>query len=155
TWQVLRSEFDLMVLDHARANGAQVMEETTVKELLREGSRVIGVRVADKSGRLREFFAPMTIDCSGRDAFAPIRNGWRLGDPELHKVAVWTYYRGALRDAGIDAGATTVAFVPEKGWFWYIPLHDDVVSAGVVADGKYLSREGVKDAKQIFDREVT
>jgi flavin-dependent dehydrogenase len=155
TWQVLRSEFDVILLNNAREQGARVMEETMVKELIREGDRVIGVRAADNSGHVGEFFAPMTIDCSGREAFAAVRNGWRMGDPELHKVAIWTYYRGATRDAGIDAGATTVAFVPEKGWFWYIPLHNDVVSVGVVAEGKYLSRGGIKEAKAIFDREVT
>ena len=44
--------------------------------------------------------------------------------------------------------------VPEKGWFWYIPQHDDMVSVGVVAEGKYLSRDGVKDPAQIFQREI-
>lgn len=155
TWQVLRSEFDLMLLDHARDKGATVLEETAVVELTREGERVTGVRARDKQGGLLEFYAPITVDCSGRDAFAAIRNGWRVGDPYLHKVAVWTYYKGAMRDPGIDEGGTTVAFVPEKGWFWYIPLHNDVVSVGVVAEGKYLSRGGVKDTKAIFDREVT
>src|SRR6187402_2552612 len=43
TWQVLRSEFDQMLLDNAREKGAHVMEEVTVKELLREGGRVAGV----------------------------------------------------------------------------------------------------------------
>jgi flavin-dependent dehydrogenase len=47
-----------------------------------------------------------------------------------------------------------VAFVPEKGWFWYIPQHNDMVSVGVVAEGKYLSRDGVRDPKAMFDREV-
>src|SRR5882672_9068521 len=42
TWQVLRSEFDQILLDHARAKGAQVIEEITVKELLRDGERVVG-----------------------------------------------------------------------------------------------------------------
>jgi flavin-dependent dehydrogenase len=77
-----------------------------------------------------------------------------MKDPQLNKVAVWTYYEGALRDEGIDGGATTVAFVPEKGWFWYIPQHDNRVSVGVVAEGKYLTRGGVKDAKAIFEREI-
>src|SRR5204863_587076 len=36
TWQVLRSEFDLIVLNNARAQGARVMEETTVREFIRE-----------------------------------------------------------------------------------------------------------------------
>ncbi|MBU6402730.1 MAG: tryptophan 7-halogenase, partial [Verrucomicrobia bacterium] len=79
---------------------------------------------------------------------------WRLPDPKLRKVAVWTYYRGAQRDPGIDAGATTVAYVPEKGWFWYIPQHNDMISVGVVAEGPYLMRGGVKDPEKIFRREL-
>jgi flavin-dependent dehydrogenase len=54
----------------------------------------------------------------------------------------------------MDEGATTVAFVPEKGWFWHIPLHNDRVSVGVVAEGKYLTRGGVKDPRAMFEREV-
>src|ERR1041385_1921704 len=154
TWQVLRSEFDVMTLDNAREKGAEVREQTTVKELLRADGRVTGVRAQDARGGLTEYYAPITIDCSGRDAFATIRNGWRIGDPMLHKVAVWTYYRGAKRDPGIDEGGTTVAMVPEKGWFWYIPLHNDIVSVGVVAEGKYLSRDSVKEPEQIFKREI-
>ena len=154
TWQVLRSEFDLMLMNHARGKGATIKEEVAVKELIKENGRVLGVRAIDNQGRLTGYHAPMTLDCSGREAFAAVRNGWRVGDPELHKVAVWTYYQGAKRDPGIDAGATTVAFVPEKGWFWYIPLHNDLVSVGVVAEGKYLSREGVKEPERIFKREI-
>ncbi len=96
----------------------------------------------------------MTLDCSGKEAFAAVRNHWRVSDPFLNKVAVWTYYQGAKRDGGIDEGATTVAMLPEKGWFWYIPQHNDMVSVGVVAEGKYLSRDGVKAPEEIFQREI-
>jgi len=154
TWQVLRSEFDVMLLNNARKKGAIVQEETVVKELVKQGERVVGVRAQDKTGQITEYRAPMTLDCSGREAFSAVRHNWRVGDPELHKVAVWTYYQGARRDPGIDEGTTTVAFVPEKGWFWYIPLHNDVVSAGVVAEGKYLTRDGVKEPERIFRREI-
>ncbi|MCL4177458.1 MAG: tryptophan 7-halogenase [Verrucomicrobia bacterium] len=154
TWQVLRSEFDLMLLNHARQRGVEVREETEVLEFLREGERVVGVRARTRGGEDREYRARMTLDCSGRESFAAVRNGWRVKDPRLNKVAVWTYYEGAKRDEGIDAGATTVAFIPEKGWFWYIPLHGDRVSVGVVAEGKYLSRGGVKAPEAIFQREL-
>jgi flavin-dependent dehydrogenase len=149
TWQVLRSEFDQMLVDHARSKGATVLEGVTVTGLLREGGRVVGVRTQQK-----EYRAPMTLDCSGKESFAAVRNHWRVRDPQLNKIAVWTYYKGAKRDPGIDAGATTVAFVPEKGWFWYIPQHNDMISVGVVAEAKYLTRGGLKDAKAIFDREI-
>lgn len=154
TWQVLRAELDLILLNNAREKGAIVKEEVAVKDLLKDGERVIGVRAQDKQGQMTEYRAPLTLDCSGREAFSAVRNRWRMGDPLLNKVAVWTYYQGAKRDDGIDAGATTVAFVPEKGWFWYIPLHTNLVSVGVVAEGKYLSREGVREPERIFQREI-
>jgi flavin-dependent dehydrogenase len=154
TWQVLRSEFDEMLLRHARQRGAAVIEETTVTDLLREGDTVVGVRARTQDGPEREFRARLTLDCTGRESFAAVRQGWRQKDPFLNKVAVWTYYRGSKREAGIDEGQTTVAMIPEKGWFWHIPQHNDMVSVGVVAEGKYLTRGGVKDPKTIFHREV-
>jgi flavin-dependent dehydrogenase len=154
TWQVLRSEFDQMLMDNARAKGAQVLEETSVSELIQEDGRVVGVRAESQRGAVFEFRAPMTLDCSGREAIAPTSLNWRVREPRLNKVAVWTYYCGALRDPGVAAGATTVAHVPEKGWFWYIPQHRDRVSVGVVAEGKYLTRDGVREPRDIFNREV-
>jgi flavin-dependent dehydrogenase len=154
TWQVLRSEFDLMVMQNARDKGATVLEQMTVKELLKEGDRVAGVRALDASGNLAEYRAQITLDCTGKESFAAVRNQWRVKDPELNKVAVWTYYRGAKRDPGVDEGATTVAYVPDKGWFWYIPQHNDMVSVGVVAEGKYLTRGGIKSPEAIFKREI-
>ena len=76
-----------------------------------------------------------------------------MDDEKLQKVSLWTYYRGALRDPGLDAGATTIAYLPEKAWFWYLPLAHDEVSVGIVADPAYLFREG-KDQAAIFAREV-
>ncbi|MBI5387963.1 MAG: tryptophan 7-halogenase [Verrucomicrobia bacterium] len=154
TWQVLRSEFDQMLLDHARARGVTVREETIVKELLRDNGRVVGVRAESKSGRVQDYFAPITLDCSGKEAFTAVRQGWRMKDPKLNKVAVWTYYRGSKREPGLDEGQTTVAMVPEKGWFWHIPQHNDMVSVGVVAEGKYLTRDGIKSPEAIFKREI-
>jgi flavin-dependent dehydrogenase len=154
TWQVLRSEFDQMLMDNARAKGATVLEEIEVRDFLQEGERTVGVRAQTRDGRVREFRAPLTLDCSGREALGATRRNWRVRDPKLNKVAVWTYYVGAKRDEGIDAGATTVAYVPEKGWFWYIPQHEDRISVGVVAEGKYLTRGGLKEPRDIFHREV-
>ena len=104
-------------------------------------------------GRPLEVHVPVTIDASGRSALAAKRNHWRRPDPYLNKVALWTYFRGAARDTGIDEGTTTVAYIPEKGWFWYIPLPDDVVSVGVVAEREYLFRE-TNDLESIYWREV-
>ncbi len=155
TWQVVRAEFDLMLMENARAKGARVLEQTTVTGLVREGGRVAGVRTRHANGTEGTFLAPVTLDCTGKEALSAVGQGWRVKDPFLNKVAVWTYYRGSRRETGIDEGQTTVAFVPDKGWFWHIPLHDDRVSVGVVAEGKYLSRGGVRDAGAMFRREIS
>jgi flavin-dependent dehydrogenase len=154
TWQVLRSEFDQLLVENARQRGAVILEQQTVRELLHENGRVMGVRASNQTGESADYFAPMTIDCSGKEGFAMGRKLWRVPDPQLNKVAVWTYYQGAARDEGIDEGTTTVAYVPEKGWFWYIPQHNNMVSVGVVAEGKYLARGGVRAPEQMFQREV-
>lgn len=153
TWQVVRSEFDQMLLDNAAEKGANVLVGATVKELIEEDDQVVGVIVETPEGDLREVRAKMTIDASGRDAFAQKKQDWRKKDPYLNKVAVWTYYEGAKRDPGIDEGATTVAYVPEKGWFWYIPQHNNMVSVGIVAEPSYLYREG-REPQRMFEREI-
>ncbi len=148
TWQVVRSTFDQMLADHAAERGADIRYETHARDLLRDGERVVGVRTG-----VEDIQARCVIDASGRDAFAMNRNDWRVADEQLRKIAVWTYYRGAKRDEGYDEGATTVAYVPDKGWFWYIPLPDDMVSVGVVAERDYLYRDG-RDPETILGREI-
>jgi flavin-dependent dehydrogenase len=154
TWQVERSEFDVMLLDNARKKGAEVREQTPVQRVLKDDTgRVIGVEAVSAAGQPFQVFAPITIDCSGREQVAVARDGWRVKDAQLQKMAIWTYYRNAKRDPGIDEGNTTVAYLPERGWFWYIPLRDDTVSVGVVAEKDYLFGES-KDTKAIFAREI-
>lgn len=156
TWQVVRSEFDQMMLDHAVEKGADIIQEINVKDLLRdENQSVMGVKYQDRDGNVSEVHARITLDGSGKEAFSVAKNKWRERDPHLNKVAVWTYYQDAKRDEGIDAGATTVAFVPEKGWFWFIPQHNNITSVGIVAEAKYLTRDGVKKPEDIFNREIT
>lgn len=154
TWQVLRSEFDTMLLDNAREKGVEVRQGVTAREPIRnEMGAVVGVEAVGADGQSFELRAPMTIDASGRDMFIASRRRWRINDPKLRKMAIWSYYRGARRVPGLDEGATIVAYVPEKGWFWYIPLPDDITSIGIVAEADYLYRDG-RDLDQIYLREI-
>jgi flavin-dependent dehydrogenase len=155
TWQVRRSEFDKMNLDHARENGVNVTEGARVLEVLFEGSRAVGVRVKPEDGPEREVRSKVVIDASGQSTLIIDRFGLREWDPQLKKAALWTYWKGAQRDTGRDEGATLVIQIEgKKGWFWYIPLHDDIVSIGVVADHDYLFKRGTKDPEKVYFEEV-
>jgi flavin-dependent dehydrogenase len=80
----------------------------------------------------------------------------REWDPVLRKSALWTYWEGAYRDTGRDEGATMVLQTKGKaGWFWYIPLHDNIVSVGVVAAYDFLFKgRGTTDYETIYNEEI-
>lgn len=156
TWQVRRSEFDQLMLDNAREHGVAVHEGARVLEVLFEGERAVGVRVKPEAEPERVVRAPVVIDASGQSSLILDRLGLREWDPVLKKAAVWTYWKGAYRDAGRDEGATIVLQTAGRaGWFWYIPLHDDVLSVGVVASHEYLfENRASKDLEAIYFEEV-
>ena len=153
TWQVKRSEFDELMLENARAKGAEVREETQVVDFLYEDGRVVGVVAESAAGERYELNAQITIDASGRDGIFQSKKKWRRRDPKLNKIAIWTLYKGAKRDPGLDEGATTVAYLEDRGWFWNIPMRDDIVSSGIVAERDYLYKD-TRDPKEIYEREI-
>ena len=153
TWQVLRSEFDRMMLANAQEKGVEVRQGVAVRALTTQGGRATGVRADVRGGGSETFNAGVVVDATGRDTLLANNFGWKRRDPDLDKMSIFTYFKGARRDPGIDEGATTVAYIEEKSWFWYIPLSDDVVSVGVVAEHDYLYRAS-RDPKEIFSREA-
>jgi flavin-dependent dehydrogenase len=153
TWQVNRAEFDELMLDNARSKGAEVREETQVVDFIYEGERVVGVTAKTKGGQAYELRASVTVDASGRDALFQSKRRWRKRDPILNKIAIWTLFKGAKRDPGLDEGATTVAYLDNRGWFWNIPMKDDIVSSGIVAERDYLYKD-TRDPAAIFKREI-
>lgn len=133
TWQVLRSEFDQMMLENAREHGVDAREGVRVREVLFEGERAVGVKVQYEDGVQEDVYAKVVVDASGQSALIGNKFNLLEKDADLKKGAVWTYWKGAYRDPGRDAGATLVIqTVGKKGWFWYIPLHDDIISIGIV-----------------------
>jgi flavin-dependent dehydrogenase len=156
TWQVTRQDFDNLMLDNARRHGVDAREGVRVLEVLFEGERAVGVKTLDESGAEEEVRCQVVVDAAGQSGLILDRLGLRHWDPVLKKAAIWTYFKGATRERGRDAGATLVMQTAGKvGWFWYIPLQDGVTSVGVVAPFDHLFEAGgTRDLEAIFQREV-
>ena len=154
TWQVVRSEFDKMMLDNAREHGVDAHEGIHVLDVLFDGDRAVGVAIREAGGKRHEVRAQVVVDASGQAALLQNRFKLRLWDPVLNKGAIWSYFEGAYRDTGRDEGATMVIQTPDRqGWFWYIPQHDNIVSVGVVAPFDYLFK-GRTNHERTFEEEV-
>src|SRR5215472_17726642 len=57
TWQVVRSEFDAMMLENAREHGVVAHEGVRVFDVLWENDRAVGVTVKPEGGPMREIRA--------------------------------------------------------------------------------------------------
>ncbi|HKQ61472.1 MAG TPA: NAD(P)/FAD-dependent oxidoreductase [Candidatus Polarisedimenticolaceae bacterium] len=155
TWQVDRGEFDALLLEHARSCGVEVQQPVNVKEVRFEGDRAVGVTAEWPDGSRRELGAQVVVDASGQTGLISRALRLKEMDPQLRHAAVFTRYRNARRDPGIDEGATLVLWTRErKSWFWFIPLPGPVTSIGVVGPMDYLVGGRSADPLQVFQEEV-
>src|SRR3954462_2706031 len=65
TWQVVRSEFDLMMLRNAAEQGGTVHEAQRVLDVLVENGRAVGVKIQREDGTQEEVRAKVVVDASG------------------------------------------------------------------------------------------
>jgi flavin-dependent dehydrogenase len=139
TWQVKRAEFDVLMLDNARASGVEVRHGVNVRRVLFDGEQAVGVEATLADGTQVEIAAKVVVDASGQSAMLGRDRKLLDADPVLAKAAVFTHVVGARRDEGMDEGATLVMHTENAdSWFWFIPLSDGVVSVGVVGGIDYL-----------------
>src|SRR6187455_2696196 len=66
TWQVVRSEFDKMMLDNARAHGVDVHEGVRVVDVDLEDGQATGVTIQEEGGKRRDIAAKVVVDASGQ-----------------------------------------------------------------------------------------
>lgn len=156
TWQVTRSEFDKLLIEHAEEQGATTYQGAAVKEVLFDGDRAVGAEVELNGSGVQTFRAPVVVDATGQSAMLSNKFRWRVRDPQLKKAVLYSYFKGAQREPDMNGGATLVLRTPpgSGGWFWFIPLENDITSVGVVADPDYLLKNRGQDLAKIFNEEI-
>ena len=133
TFQVPRAQFDAILLDHARSVGVDVHQQATVEDVEFDRDGVTVSVFAD--GVRTKVRAAMLVDASGRASLVATRVGERRRIPNLGKVAMFAHFRGAERLSGKEEGNIRI-YVREDGWYWWIPLADDVTSVGAVVHAR-------------------
>ncbi len=147
SFQVIRSEFDHLLLEHAKSQGVKVYEGTAIRSLSFDGDRPRSATwsqgVDGKTGEIRFDYL---IDASGR---AGIMSTHYLKNRHFHEafqnIALWGYWQDAGRMSFAPQGAIANGAIPD-GWLWGIPLHDGTMSVGYV-----LHKTTFKEKRQLFD----
>ena len=155
TWQVRRSEFDAMLIRAARQRGVTVLDGQVTEPILDDNGSVIGVMVEQDDGEMLEMSASMTVDASGRSAWASRAGltGPRGRGHYAAQTAVSSHLKGAVRDPGADSGNTIIFYADRLHWAWFIPIDDEITSVGVVAPNTYLKQhEGALE--EYFQKEL-
>jgi flavin-dependent dehydrogenase len=156
-YQVPRAEFDHLLLSHAAELGADVREQWEATEVIFEGSRAVGVRARPVNALSDEveIRAPVVVDATGRDTLLASRMRRKANVPKLDKTALFSHYKGAFRQEGIDEGNIQIV-VFEHGWFWFIPFRGEITSVGVVVSSEWLKqRRKGESLDLLYDRAVS
>lgn len=154
SFQVVRSAFDHLLLNHARRQGVKVHEGVTVRRItLQDGRAVAAAWSSNADDGVISF--RHVIDASGRYGVLAARQlRTRRFHDVFRNIATWGYWRDATPVPHAPPGAICLFSLPDHGWFWAIPLHDDTLSVGLVTD-KYsfanARREANGSIKAVYD----
>ncbi|MFD8813371.1 tryptophan 7-halogenase [Streptomyces sp. NPDC059627] len=139
-YQVERSRFDQILLDHARHTGVDVREQHAVADVVGSDGRVGGVTYTDAEGTRRTIRARYVVDASGnRSRIHQHVGATREYSEFFRSLALFGYFEGGKRLPEPNSGNILCAAF-DSGWFWYIPLSPTLTSVGAVVRRELADR---------------
>lgn len=149
-YQVKRAEFDELLIRNAENKGVKVHECCKAKaiDFLPDNSGAV-IRAQHDDGSELEWKARFVVDASGRDTFLANRFQIKHRNPKHNSSAIYGHFSGAKRHDGQAEGNITI-FWFEHGWFWFIPMMEDVTSIGMVTWPYYMKTKGQRSIEQFL-----
>ncbi|MGH8018023.1 MAG: NAD(P)/FAD-dependent oxidoreductase [Opitutaceae bacterium] len=152
TFQVERAKFDGILLDHARREGVDARQGWKVTALEQSPDDVT-VTIQSAAGERQVIRARWCIDAGGRENHYPSELKSRMDAPPLTpRVAVYSHFKYVFRTPGPEGGDTIVVRL-EDGWFWVIPISEEITSMGLVTTTGAM-RAGGRDPEEVFRKAV-
>ncbi|MCE3278180.1 MAG: dependent oxidoreductase [Bacteroidetes bacterium] len=146
SFHVKRSLFDEMLLTNSRKSGAEVLEETTVKNvLLDRPDGIVEVTATSHLGE-QKFMSRFIVDASGQSTFLGSKLGVKKSFKDLDRVALWSHWSNSEFDIPLQQGVIKIVYLggEKKGWVWVIPISSDNLSIGVVVNNSFVKEEKSK-----------
>jgi FADH2 O2-dependent halogenase len=150
TYHVDRARFDLALLSHAHAAGAEVYQGVRVRGVsFDDGDPELLLKLGRRESRLK---VRVVVDASGRGTLLGRQLGLKQHDPVFDQYAIHTWFAGFDRAALANPDHIYIHFVPQRGtWVWQIPIEDDVTSLGVVTQKAQFKAAGASRETFFYD----
>ncbi len=131
-FNIERCHFDKMLVDQARAAGAEVYENTAVKEIVKLEENDVEVAIEGRTIKGR-----IILDASGHGTVVGrhLKQRKNFDDPELQKVAYFAHFEN-VETSTPDKHPTI--FMCKEGWFWLILLNETKMSIGFVTRPSFV-----------------
>ncbi len=137
-FQVDRSVYDKILLDHAKELGAEVFEGTRINKVVCSGDRIECLQLdSGESITARHY-----VDASGHSGILRRTLNVECEYPtSLQNIAVWDYWQNAEWAVKIGVGGTKIQVMSLGfGWIWFIPLGPTRTSIGLVVPADYYKK---------------
>ncbi len=150
-FQVDRSIYDKILLDHAREAGCAVYQGVKVSTINRDGDRVTSLEVSatepvgeEALGGETQVTARWYIDASGNSGMLRRAMGVEIDSPTaLRNIAVYDYWQNTEWAERIGVGGTRILTLSiDNGWLWFIPLGATRTSIGLVIPAEQVKQSG-------------
>jgi flavin-dependent dehydrogenase len=131
-FNVERSHFDRMLTEQAMLAGAEIRQNTGVKEIVRLADGAAEALIDSPDG-LKRISARLLIDASGQNTVVGrhLKLRRNFEETELKKVAYFQHFENVERLPGDESGHPGIIMTRE-GWFWLIGLNERITSVGFV-----------------------
>src|SRR5579871_525048 len=132
SYHVRRADFDHMLFENCRKRGAFAHEGMRVTDVAWGPDERAEVTAVDEQGLARTWRPRFVVDASGRDTLLASKLRMKDANKRNNTAAIFGHFQGIDRRPGEANGVITIHLV-DGGWFWMIPLPDDLMSVGFVS----------------------
>lgn len=142
TFQVERSTFDQLLLEHAESLGCEVWQQCKATSIEDHGDH-LSVRCS-REGQAHELKSRWLVDASGRNSI--IGKQFSIPKTDLglpKKFATFAHFHDVKRNSAPAEGHITILRLV-FGWLWIIPLDQEKTSVGLVQNLEQFKSSGMK-----------
>ncbi|NNF57096.1 MAG: NAD(P)/FAD-dependent oxidoreductase [Rhodothermaceae bacterium] len=138
-----RVTFDKLVFEQAVEAGAEIWTEAQVTGLLRDGEKVVGVRVK-REGEEVEVRAPITVGADGAYSVVVRELGMDQLDEGHYCAGLRWYWQGVT--GFHELNHIEIHFVDESipGYFWIFPMADGKANVGLGMLSSVIKKQDIK-----------